>query len=85
MRQLGAIILSALLGACVYTAEKMQTFVGKDVRFVELSYGPPSNVIEMGKGARAYQWTRVTTHTTPVSAARIPAAGASPRTSTGGA
>ena len=56
----------ALLAGCV--ADTMRGYVGQDVRQVELAYGPPSNVIDLGNGTRAYQWTRISVSTTPVSA-----------------
>jgi predicted small secreted protein len=56
----------ALLASCV--ADTMRGYVGQDVRQVELAYGPPSNVIDLGNGARAYQWTRISVSTTPASA-----------------
>jgi hypothetical protein len=56
----------ALLGGCV--ADKMRNFVGQDVRNVELAYGAPSNVIDLGNSTRAYQWTRISVSTTPASA-----------------
>ena len=56
----------ALLAGCV--ADTMRGYVGQDVREVELAYGPPSNVIDLGNGTRAYQWTRISVSTTPVSA-----------------
>jgi hypothetical protein len=59
-------VLALTVGACV--ADTMQTYVGQDVRAVELAYGPPSNVIDMGGGVRAYQWTRTSVSTTPGSA-----------------
>ncbi len=46
----------------------MRGYVGQDVRQVELAYGPPSNVINLGNGTRAYQWSRISASTTPVSA-----------------
>ncbi len=62
---LGSLTL-AMLGACV--ADTMRTFVGQDVRQVAIAYGPPSSVIDLGGGTRAYQWTRISVSSTPVSA-----------------
>lgn len=62
------VLVAALitLGGCV--ADTMRTYVGQDIRQVELAYGPPSNVIDLGNGARAYQWARISASSTPVSA-----------------
>jgi hypothetical protein len=54
------------LTGCV--TEKMQTFVGRDVQSLIVAYGPPTREIEMPGGAKAFQWERTATSTTPVSA-----------------
>ncbi|MBV8612368.1 MAG: hypothetical protein JOY66_01180 [Acetobacteraceae bacterium] len=56
----------SLLAGCV--ADTMRGYVGQDIRQVELAYGPPVNVVDLGNGTRAYQWTRISVSTTPVSA-----------------
>jgi hypothetical protein len=61
-----ALALCALLTACV--ADTMRGYVGQDIRNVELSYGPPINQIDLGDGTRAFQWSKVSVDTTPVSA-----------------
>ena len=62
-----AFVTLITLGGCV--ADTMRGYIGQDVRQVELAYGPPANVIDLGNGSRAYQWARISTSTTPVSAA----------------
>jgi hypothetical protein len=59
-------VRATLLCACV--ADKMRSFIGQDIRSVELSYGPPSNEIDLGNGTRAFQWMKISTDTTPMSA-----------------
>jgi hypothetical protein len=54
------------LTGCV--ADKMRSYVGQDIRAVELNYGPPTNQIDLGNGTRAFQWTKISVDTTPVSA-----------------
>lgn len=61
-----ALVALVTLGGCV--ADTMRGYIGQDVRQVELAYGPPVNVIDLGNGARAYQWARISTSSTPVSA-----------------
>jgi hypothetical protein len=56
----------AMLAGCA--ADTMRGYVGQDVRNVELNYGPPANQIDLGNGTRAYQWTKITVDTTPMSA-----------------
>ncbi len=67
MRHVFAILASAsLITGC--TADTMRGYVGQDIRSVELANGPPSNAIDLGNGTRAFQWSRISTDTTPVSA-----------------
>jgi SAM-dependent methyltransferase len=46
------VCLAMLLTGCV--ADKMRSYVGMDIRSVELSYGPPINEIDLGNGSRAF-------------------------------
>jgi hypothetical protein len=55
-----------LLAGCV--ADQMRSYMGQDIRSVELSYGPPVNQIDLGSGTRAFQWAKISVDTTPVSA-----------------
>ena len=55
-----------LLAACV--ADTMRGYVGQDIRAVMLAYGPPANEIDLGGGARAFQWSKISVDTTPPSA-----------------
>jgi hypothetical protein len=67
MRWTFAIIVSvSTVAACA--ADTMRTYVGQDIRAVELAYGPPSNQIDLGNSGRAFQWTRVSVDSTPISA-----------------
>jgi hypothetical protein len=58
--------LAAMLTGCV--ADKMRSYIGTDIRTVELSYGPPINEIDLGNGTRAFQWSKISVDTTPVTA-----------------
>lgn len=69
LRRLAALILLAapfLLTACA--ADTMRGYVGQDIRNVELAYGPPANQVDLGPGARAFQWRKISVSTTPVTA-----------------
>ena len=57
---------ASVISGC--TADTMRDYVGQDIRSVELANGPPSNQIDLGNGTRAFQWTRISTDTTPVTA-----------------
>jgi hypothetical protein len=56
----------ALLTACV--ADEMRSYVGQDIRAVELAYGPPTSQVDLGGGTRAFQWQKISVDTTPMSA-----------------
>ena len=64
--KLAAMACVVLLTAC--TADTMQSYMGQDIRNVELAYGPPTNQIDLGNGARAFQWSKVSVDTTPMTA-----------------
>src|SRR5690349_15734691 len=63
--QVGYALVAMLIGC---TVDTMRSYIGQDIRAVELAYGPPSNQIDLGNGTRAFQWTRVSVDTTPVTA-----------------
>jgi hypothetical protein len=58
--------LLTLFTGCV--ADKMRGYVGQDIRAVMLAYGPPANEIDLGGGTRAFQWSKTSVDTTPLSA-----------------
>jgi hypothetical protein len=66
MKVVLALGLTALLIGCA--ADTMRGYVGQDIRSVELTYGPPINQIDLGNGSRAFQWSKISVDTTPVSA-----------------
>ena len=63
--------LAALLALTACVADQMKSYIGQDIRNVELAYGPPSNQIDLGNGSRAYQWTKIDTSTTPLTATTV--------------
>jgi hypothetical protein len=62
----GKVDAALMLAACV--ADTMRSYVGQDIRTVMLAYGPPANEIDLGGGARAFQWSKISVDTTPPSA-----------------
>jgi hypothetical protein len=54
-----------LLDACA--ADTMRSYIGQDIRNVQLAYGPPVGQVDLGDGTRAYQWQKVSVTTTPAS------------------
>jgi predicted small secreted protein len=64
--KLALALCATLLTACA--ADTMRSYMGQDIRNVELTYGPPINQIDLGNGTRAFQWSKVSVDTKPVSA-----------------
>ncbi len=58
--------LVILVAGCA--ADTMRGYVGQDIRAVVLAYGPPANEVDLGGGARAFQWSKTSVDTAPVSA-----------------
>ena len=69
MLVLWAVTLGAATGVLTgCAADKMRSYIGHDIRSVELDYGPPSNQIDLGDGSRAFQWSKISVNTTPATA-----------------
>jgi predicted small secreted protein len=64
--KLALALCTLLLAACA--ADTMRGYIGKDIRAVELTYGPAVNQIDLGNGTRAFQWSKISVDTTPISA-----------------
>lgn len=62
----GLCAVAVLLAGC--TANKMRSYIGQDIRAVELAYGPPINQVDLGNGTRAFQWGKISVDTTPITA-----------------
>lgn len=63
MRIVG-LLAGVILAGCA--SDIMQSYVGKDVTEVVLDYGPPSNVVKLPDGRTAFQWSRTSSYTAPV-------------------
>ncbi|WP_435053885.1 hypothetical protein [Mesorhizobium australicum] len=53
------IAIAFALAGCA--SDIMKNYVGRPVESVVLDYGPPTAVIDLGQGERAYQWRKVST------------------------
>ncbi|EJN04939.1 hypothetical protein [Phyllobacterium sp. YR531] len=63
-RIVATVLLStAFLAGCA--SDIMKGYIGKPLESVVLDYGPPTNVIEMGPGRKAYQWRKINTNVVP--------------------
>ena len=57
-----ALLAIALIGPSACASDIMKTYVGQPVESVVLDYGPPTTVVELGPGERAYQWRKISTN-----------------------
>lgn len=58
--------MGAALGLAGCASQIMQGYVGQPVQVAMVDYGPPVNAIDMGGGARAFQWLMTQSFRTPV-------------------
>lgn len=52
-------IVLALTGCA---SDIMKNYIGQPVESVVLDYGPPTAVVDLGQGERAYQWRKTSTN-----------------------
>jgi predicted small secreted protein len=60
-----AVCAAVVLFTAACVADTMRGYVGQDIRAVMLAYGPPANEVNLGGGARAFQWSKTSVDTTP--------------------
>ena len=53
-----AIVLT--LAGCA--SDIMKNYIGQPIESIVLDYGPPTAIIDVGQGERAYQWRKVSTN-----------------------
>jgi hypothetical protein len=64
MKKILIVLLPFVMASCASSI--MKGYIGKNINEPILDYGPPSNVIELSKTQKAYQWINVSQNTTPV-------------------
>ncbi|WP_188131290.1 hypothetical protein [Mesorhizobium sp. NFR06] len=57
-----ALLASVLLMVSACASDIMKNYVGQPVESVVLDYGPPTTIVELGRGERAYQWRKISTN-----------------------
>ncbi|MBN8940085.1 MAG: hypothetical protein J0H01_11365 [Rhizobiales bacterium] len=55
-----SLLATMALSACA--SDTMKTYVGTPVESVIIDYGPPTAVVDLGPGERAYQWRKISTN-----------------------
>ncbi|MGX5799840.1 hypothetical protein ACWGS9_01170 [Bradyrhizobium sp. Arg314] len=56
---LKAFLAAALTGMSACASDIMKNYVGQPIESVVLDYGPPTAVVDLGPGERAYQWRKI--------------------------
>jgi hypothetical protein len=64
MRALIVLICFGFLTACA--SEVLKSYVGKPVTEAILDNGPPTNIVELEEGHRAYQWAKTNSGVIPI-------------------
>ncbi|UCI07445.1 hypothetical protein [Mesorhizobium sp. B1-1-8] len=57
-----AFLAAALLAVSACASDIMKNYVGQPVESVILDYGPPTAIVDLGTGERAYQWRKISTN-----------------------
>ena len=57
-----ALLAAALLAMSACASDIMKNYVGQPVESVVLDYGPPTAIVDLGSGERAYQWRKISTN-----------------------
>ncbi|WP_181170616.1 hypothetical protein [Mesorhizobium sp. B2-6-2] len=59
---LKSLFAAALVCLSACASDVMKNYVGQPLESVVLDYGPPTAVVELGQGERAYQWRKISTN-----------------------
>ena len=57
-----ALLAAALLAMSACASDIMKNYIGQPVESVVLDYGPPTAIVDLGSGERAYQWRKISTN-----------------------
>jgi hypothetical protein len=61
-RAVGTLAIAAAVFLAGCQSDVMKGYVGQPLESVIIDYGPPTSVIELGRGQRAYQWSKISTN-----------------------
>lgn len=56
----GFVLAAAVLAGCA--SDIMKNYIGQPLESVVIDYGPPTEVLDLGPGERAYQWRKISTN-----------------------
>ena len=57
-----AFFVATVLALTGCASDIMKNYIGQPVESVILDYGPPTAVVDLGQGERAYQWRKMSTN-----------------------
>ena len=60
------LIFGIAFGLSSCASQILSGYIDKPITEAVLDYGPPTNVVELGKGERAYQWARTNSGVIPI-------------------
>lgn len=58
----GAIFVAAMFALAGCASDIMKNYIGQPIESIVLDYGPPTAVVDLGQGERAYQWRKISTN-----------------------
>lgn len=58
----GTFFVAATIALAGCASDIMKNYIGQPVESVILDYGPPTTVIDLDQGERAYQWQKISTN-----------------------
>jgi hypothetical protein len=61
-RAVGVLAAAATVFLVGCASDVMKGYIGQPVESVIIDYGPPTAVLELGHGERAYQWRKISTN-----------------------
>ncbi|WP_448951671.1 hypothetical protein [Labrys neptuniae] len=61
-RTLPVLLATAALALTGCASAVMKNYIGRPVESVMIDYGPPTSVLDLGPGQRAYQWQKISTN-----------------------
>ncbi len=59
---LGALVVATVFALTGCASDIMKNYIGQPIESVVLDYGPPTMIVDLGQGERAYQWRKISTN-----------------------
>lgn len=59
---LGAFVVATVFALTGCASDIMKNYIGQPIELIVLDYGPPTTVVDLSQGERAYQWRKISTN-----------------------